>query len=414
VTLTAIGDTPASRPPNLELSTPTISGYSVSVNGYTSPGTSGTKISEIYWDWGDGSTGDSWFEATHTYANSGTYTIMVTTHQSDGQTTTKTTQATISGTASSPRPNMTAKSISSAFTSGSDIDTILYNAGLPSDVPIVKVNVDDSIQLSEPLVILGSSVDSMEQQLFDALAKKYEFNQSWEVYDSTRTFQQKSIEEYDIVVIGGPLHNSYAGELLSRGVLKYKTTNLNKTGLVIESEKLPSGHTVVIVGDTDGYTYTYQTPQNYSTNLTLLITPRPPISLWPTGTAPDLSQGQVFGTYINDPINQKILIDAYWAYTGMHVLNPYIKIYMVSLGNGHHDFNVVEETPSQDVLKDTYLKYLYVTGQYSYGYGSNKLEALIWDEKDLQKEEKMRKQQFYQDVVDQFLKDQEAQNNLEE
>lgn len=248
--LAVIGVDAASGPPSLELSTPVINGYSVTVNGITTPGTSGATISRINWNWGDGSSGDSWFEATHSYSNSGTYTITVISYQSDGLTTTKTTQATISGTASS-RPTMTAKSI----TSTSNVDSVLRSAGLPADVQIIKVNVNGSISLSDPLIILGSGIDAMENQLFQAATANYGVNSSHILNDKTPSYNGKDIESYDLVVVGGSGHNAYTKELIDRGVLRYNATSLKSPGLLVEMEKLPTGHTVVVVASIAGYPY---------------------------------------------------------------------------------------------------------------------------------------------------------------
>jgi hypothetical protein len=81
--------------PSLTLNPPDINEMTVTVNGATTPGTSGTTISRISWDWGDGSSEDHWFPASHTYASRGTYTITVTSYQSDDQSTTKSVTVTV-------------------------------------------------------------------------------------------------------------------------------------------------------------------------------------------------------------------------------------------------------------------------------------------------------------------------------
>jgi PKD repeat protein len=80
----------AGKPPTLTLFEPQVSGLTVTVNGAANPGYSGASITRINWDWGDGSSEDTWFPATHKYSSAGTYTIKVTAYQSDGLSTTKT------------------------------------------------------------------------------------------------------------------------------------------------------------------------------------------------------------------------------------------------------------------------------------------------------------------------------------
>jgi PKD repeat protein len=86
-----------SQPPSLDLFTPEIQGLTVRINGVALPGTPGTVISRIHWDWGDGSRGDQWFAASHTYASPGTYTVTVTAFQSDGLSTTRTVTVRLAG-----------------------------------------------------------------------------------------------------------------------------------------------------------------------------------------------------------------------------------------------------------------------------------------------------------------------------
>jgi len=66
-----------------------MNGLSVTVDGFTSPGYEGAKITRIHWDWGDGFSEDHSFPAAHTYGSPGTYTITVIAYQSDGLTATK-------------------------------------------------------------------------------------------------------------------------------------------------------------------------------------------------------------------------------------------------------------------------------------------------------------------------------------
>ncbi|MEM4204267.1 MAG: PKD domain-containing protein, partial [Candidatus Methanomethylicaceae archaeon] len=83
------------QPPSLTLFNPEIQGLTVTINGVTMPGTPGAIITRIYWDWGDGIREDQWFAASHTYSYPGTYTITVTSFQSDGLFTTRSVTVTL-------------------------------------------------------------------------------------------------------------------------------------------------------------------------------------------------------------------------------------------------------------------------------------------------------------------------------
>ena len=87
--------TKASGEPSLTLFGPQIEGMKVTINGVTTPGTSGTTITRVHWSWGDGYEEDHWFPASHNYGNAGTYTVTVTAYQSNGQTAGGATIATV-------------------------------------------------------------------------------------------------------------------------------------------------------------------------------------------------------------------------------------------------------------------------------------------------------------------------------
>ncbi|MEM1550303.1 MAG: PKD domain-containing protein [Candidatus Bathyarchaeia archaeon] len=84
ITITMTSFIPAVNPPQLTIFTPEVNGLTVRINGVTLPGTPGTTITRIHWDWGDGYSEDHWFPASHTYSRGGTYTITITAYQSDG------------------------------------------------------------------------------------------------------------------------------------------------------------------------------------------------------------------------------------------------------------------------------------------------------------------------------------------
>jgi PKD repeat protein len=70
-------------------------GLTVTVNGSAALGYSGASITRIRWEWGDGSSEDSLFPATHTYSSPGAYTVTVTAYQSNGFSTSKNLAVTV-------------------------------------------------------------------------------------------------------------------------------------------------------------------------------------------------------------------------------------------------------------------------------------------------------------------------------
>lgn len=85
------------------------SGLSVTINGVViAP--EGTSLTAIDWNWGDGTTllGCVYFPETHTYAASGTYTVVVTTTFTDGSQLQASEEVTVGGTVPGSPTNVTA------------------------------------------------------------------------------------------------------------------------------------------------------------------------------------------------------------------------------------------------------------------------------------------------------------------
>ena len=82
-------------PPDLTVFAPQVDGCEVTINGVvTSP--CNDPVQRVNWDWDDGTSNDSSFPATHTYAQSGTYEVTVTAYTAAGYTATETKTVTVS------------------------------------------------------------------------------------------------------------------------------------------------------------------------------------------------------------------------------------------------------------------------------------------------------------------------------
>ena len=62
-------------------------GCNVRINGVVWPEDGCPPVARIHWNWGDGSSGDQWFPAAHTYQTSGTYRVTVTPYDAVGGST---------------------------------------------------------------------------------------------------------------------------------------------------------------------------------------------------------------------------------------------------------------------------------------------------------------------------------------
>jgi hypothetical protein len=131
-----------SLPVELNLGNPIISGLQVTINGVTTPGTRGTTISRINWDWGDGSSEDHWFPASHSYKTDGLYAVKVTSYRSDGQSTMKSVMVQ-TGPQKPPAPLVTRSGTYSGF---SDFPSTFFEQ---SRVPVESIlKVTDAQYLS--------------------------------------------------------------------------------------------------------------------------------------------------------------------------------------------------------------------------------------------------------------------------
>jgi PKD repeat protein len=77
------------------LSTPSVNGMTVTINGGTLPTTQGAIVTRIGWNWGDGQSTTGWFPQQHTFAAAGTYQVTVTATDSNGQNGSASTSVTI-------------------------------------------------------------------------------------------------------------------------------------------------------------------------------------------------------------------------------------------------------------------------------------------------------------------------------
>ena len=85
-------------PPRVGMDTPIIeNNVSVTITGSTAPGGPNCTISQVNWQWGDGSTSSTIFPGTHVYLFDGEYWVIATSVQSDGQVASAMESVTITG-----------------------------------------------------------------------------------------------------------------------------------------------------------------------------------------------------------------------------------------------------------------------------------------------------------------------------
>ena len=127
-------------PNNVWLSTPSVNGLAVNVNGGASPI---ADVSSVQWNWGDGSAFGYGFPGSHTYQKSGTYPIIVTVNYFDGSYATDSTDVTVSPISFTFE----------MFVSGSGVGSVSYSYGggsgtISSGQPAIYLPVSSGMQIS--------------------------------------------------------------------------------------------------------------------------------------------------------------------------------------------------------------------------------------------------------------------------
>lgn len=113
-----------------------------------------------------------------------------------------------------------------------------------------------SVLIRKPLVIVGTNLDPLEQQMLDQVTSTFGGYGADVVYDDTiQEYEGESIWEYDLIVIGGPNHNDVARRLVEGEYLGIRTRDTNKPSFVIEKIEGPEGNTVLVAGDIYGYEF---------------------------------------------------------------------------------------------------------------------------------------------------------------
>ncbi len=122
----------------------------VTVDGSVGPGTTGTTITRVNWNWGDGVIEDHAVPNTHTYAGAGSYTIIVTAFQSDGQSTTRSMTVFVS----SPTEATTVPTTAPPATTTQPPATVLPTASPTAGPPVLSLN--PPLVDNQTVVITGS------------------------------------------------------------------------------------------------------------------------------------------------------------------------------------------------------------------------------------------------------------------
>ena len=119
----------------------------------------------------------------------------------------------------------------------------------------VVIGNTSQIIMEDPLLVIGSGIDSYELNGIERTLKYNYFRPQYILNDSVREFMGRDLTDYNLILIGGPEHNAYTKYLIDTGYLTYKTTDRRMPAVIMEVQSTTPGNKVLVVGDASGYRY---------------------------------------------------------------------------------------------------------------------------------------------------------------
>jgi len=136
-----------------------------------------------------------------------------------------------------------------------NIDQVLNCYGISNDEKLVLINVTGNIAVTNPLVIMGSDAGILEKNSFYAYTGIHPLKEELIMGDGITSYNGNPLSYYDLILIGGPMHNDMTRRFTEQGLLHCEGTSIKMPGLVIEVGLQPNGRRVIVIGDVSGYAY---------------------------------------------------------------------------------------------------------------------------------------------------------------
>ncbi|MBN1455431.1 MAG: hypothetical protein JW945_04190 [Methanomicrobia archaeon] len=127
-----------------------------------------------------------------------------------------------------------------------------YQAELESDFLIIEGD-PFSRNLADPLVVVGSSLDVIEQRYHPIILA--EFPGVPQVSDTETTYNGRSIYDYNLVLIGGPTHNRVTATLSEAGLFEFERKTSKPRVVVMEISNATAAGSGVLCGTIYGFTF---------------------------------------------------------------------------------------------------------------------------------------------------------------
>lgn len=108
-----------------------------------------------------------------------------------------------------------------------------------------------SLNLPEPLVVIGSNIDAFEKAYYPKILA--DFPGIPHVLDTETTYNGRSIYEYNLILIGGPKHNSVSKQLYDKGAYDFERKNSKPKVVAIGIPDATSAGAAVLYGTIYGF-----------------------------------------------------------------------------------------------------------------------------------------------------------------
>jgi Zn-dependent protease len=127
-----------------------------------------------------------------------------------------------------------------------------YRAELEDSVVITEGD-PFSQNLPDPLVVIGSHLDAFEKKYYPEMLAY--FPVAPQVRDTETTYNGKPIDEYNLILIGGPKHNRISMELYEKGAFNFKRNTSKPAIVTIGMPNATSAGAAVLVGTLYGFEF---------------------------------------------------------------------------------------------------------------------------------------------------------------
>jgi Zn-dependent protease len=121
------------------------------------------------------------------------------------------------------------------------------------DSLVIREGDPFSQNLPNPLVVIGSHLDAVEKQYYPEIMAY--FPEAPRVQDTETTYNGKPLDDYNLILIGGPKYNRVSRELYEKGVFTFKRNTSKPSIVAMGIQNATSAGAAVMVGNIYGFVF---------------------------------------------------------------------------------------------------------------------------------------------------------------